>query len=125
MDELDDFALELFARVPDAEQVIRADGGTVEPDHEVPTVWLGEVGAAVTALPEPAARAALEVVERHLGAGSQAWRDAVCTGLLEALAGAVSAGRMDGRTLATMLGPRSRAYIDAWDEFTLGRSSLE
>ena len=49
----------------------------------------------------------------------------IATGLLEALASEVSGGRLDGPTLAGLLGPQSRAYLDAWDQLTLGRSSLE
>lgn len=123
MRELDEFADELFAAAPALAGAMEEDGADPSPDHEIPSLWLGEVGSAIMSLPEPAARAALGVVERHL-TGSETWKDVLCTGLLEAVAGAVSSGQVPGRVVAEMLGPRSRAYVDAWDEFTLGRSSL-
>jgi hypothetical protein len=65
------------------------------------------------------------VVERHLANGSELMKTCVSTGLLEAAASELSSGRLSGPTLATLLGPQARSYIDAWDQFTLGRSSLD
>ena len=70
-------------------------------------------------------RRVFALVERHLAGGSQSMRNGVATGFLEALASAVSSGRLDGPFLAGFLGPESRAYLDAWDQFTIGHSTLD
>lgn len=105
------------------------DTGDVEPDAELPTVWAGDAGRALAdALPalSPTGRAAaFDAVERAVASADERLSTVVCTGLLEALAGRVSAGELDPALLAASLGPASRAYVDAWDEFTLGRSSLD
>ncbi|MGH3348734.1 MAG: DUF7674 family protein [Nocardioides sp.] len=129
MNELDDFADSLFQAVPAMKHALRSRGDEAEPDHEIPVLWLGTVGRALVAvlpqLDEAQAATAFEIVERYVEGGSSSMKDALCTGLLEAVADEVSAGRLDGPTLAALLGPESRAYVDAWDQFSLGRSSLE
>jgi hypothetical protein len=127
-DEFHGFARDLAAAAPDVVVALRAAGEDIAPDLEVPTLWMGAVGHAIAqALPrlDPATRTTVfGLVERLLGTGSELTRTALTTGLLEAVAAEVSAGRLSGPDVAAVLGPRSRAYIDAWDEFSLGRSSL-
>lgn len=126
--DLEVFAAELCAAAP-AVRARLEDTGDVEPDPELPTVWAGDAGsalaAALPALSGAERAAAFALVERAVASGGEWLSTVVCTGLLEALAGRVSAGELDPALLASVLGPASRAYVDAWDEFTLGRSSLE
>ena len=107
--------------------MLTAAGEDAEPDQEIPTSWLGYLGRALAvvlpSLERETTNAAFQVIEDHLRSNDEL-RTGITTGLLEALANAVSSGRLPGPTLAAVLGPESRAYIDAWDEFTLGRSSL-
>jgi len=125
MNEFDEFGDELGRIAP---EVMRALGDGAAPDHEIPISWMGSVGKAVADTLNrlaPEVRAdVFQLVERHLARGSELMRTAVATGLLEVVASEVSGGRLDGPELARLLGPESRAYIDAWDQFTLGRSSL-
>lgn len=129
MDELDRFLADLLRVAPQVEQALRTQGSSVQPDLETPVAWLGDVGAALAELLttlEPATQqAAFDVIEAHLVHGSRLMKDAVATGLLEMLASEVSGGRLSGPALGELLGPRSRAYLDAYDEFTLGRSTLD
>jgi len=126
MTELEQFARDLYAAAPGLREAVRGDA---DPDPDIPTLWAGTVGRAVaatlTGLSPDDRAATFAVIERHLAGGSQLLRDVISTGLLEALASEVSGGRLDGPTLAGLLGPQSRAYLDAWDQLTLGRSSLE
>lgn len=128
MQDLDEFVRALYDKVPVLPDVLVAGGEDSEPDHEIPTSWLGYLGQALAevlpSLERETVNAAFQVVEDHLRS-DDALRTGITTGLLEALANAVSSGRLPGPTLAAVLGPESRAYIDAWDEFTLGRSSLQ
>ena len=127
--ELDDFADALFAAAPAVREELRRAGDDELPDHEMPTIWMGDAGRAVAHalanLPDDARRAVFGVVERAMTSGSEQLSTWVATGLLEALAGAVSRRELDPGLLAGLLGPESRAYVDAWDQFTLGRSSLD
>ncbi len=129
MDELNAFAGDLFRILPSLREEMRRAGDDDEPDAEMPTVWMGQAGRALSAvlseLPDQARREAFALVEREVAQGSELMRTGVSTGLLEALAHQVSAGRLEGALLAGLLGPESRAHIDAYDEFTLGRSSLD
>ena len=129
MGELDDFIDELLLVVPAIGTSLESWGYDVRPDLEIPTSWAGSVGATVARLfpgLEVADRARVfAVVERFLASGSQLTQDCVATGFLEALANGVSSGRIDGPALAEVLGPESRAYLDAWDQFTMGRSTLD
>jgi hypothetical protein len=124
--ELEQFARDLYAAAPGLREATREDA---DPDPEMPTVWMGDAGRAVAHalgnLPDDARRAVFGVVERAMTSGSEQLSTWVATGLLEALAGAVSRHELDPGLLAGLLGPESRAYIDAYDEFTLGRSSLD
>lgn len=126
--ELRRFLDDLAAAAP-AVVVRLEERGHAEPDAEVPVLWLAAVGHALADVLgdlTPAERdAALTVAEHHLVAGSERLSTAIATGLLEALASEVSGGRVDGPGLAAHLGPRSRAFLDAYDDFTVGRSSLD
>ena len=125
---LDGFASDIVRAAPEVVAALEASGESRSPDHDLPTLWLGSVGTAIAAvfydLPPERRNTVLGVVERLLGDPSGVVRTAVATGLLEELASAVSSGRLAGADLAAVLGPRSRAYLDQWDAFTLGRSSL-
>jgi hypothetical protein len=127
--EFDDFISAVLRIAPGIGERLEADGDGVEPDVEIPVLWMGYVGRALARtldqLTAEQQQAVFDVVEQHLAGGSQLMRDAVATGLLEAVASEVSSGRLDGPRLAALLGPQSRAYLDAWDQFTLGRSSLD
>lgn len=127
--ELDAFAAELLAAAPVLADVLEADGEGLTPDPEMPTVWFGGAGRAVGErlgeLEEHERHTIFAVVERHLAEGSELLGTCVTTGLLESLAHSVSAGRVSGPALAALLGPESRAYVDAYDGFTLGRSGLD
>lgn len=128
MRDLDAFARELYGAVPSLPDALRADDEDPEPDHDIPVVWLAFLGRSLArVLPSLEAderTRAFAVIEHHLTRADQALRTGIATGLLEALANAVSDGRLPGPTLASALGPESHAYIDAWDQLTLGRSSL-
>ncbi|MDN4173312.1 hypothetical protein QWY28_10190 [Nocardioides sp. SOB77] len=127
-DEHQSFIDAVLDAAPEVEDALRALGEDIAPDLEIPVLWLGFVGRAVaTCLPgmsADAAGAVFATVEHHLVHGSESMSTGVATGFLEAVAGAVSAGRLDPGLVAGVLGPESRAYVDAWDQFTLGRSSL-
>lgn len=129
MTELDHFVDDLLAVAPAIATDLETEGYDVRPDLEIPTAWGGWVGHStcrVFASLDPGDRARLfAVVERYLVGGSEATSTVVATGFLEAVAHAVSRGEVPGPDLATVLGPHSRAYLDAYDQFTLGRSSLD
>ncbi len=128
MSDFEEFARELLRLAPEVGEAMVAAGDDVSPDLEIPVAWKGSVGSALpTAFPRlsPGVRAdAFALVERHLAGGSELMQAAVTTGLLESVASAVSGGRVRGPELAAVLGPRSREFVDAWDEYSLGRSSL-
>jgi hypothetical protein len=125
--ELRDLLRDLLAAAPAVRARLEAVG-QVEPDPEIPVLWLASVGGALSeafaTLTRAERDAAFAVVEHHLTHGSERLSTAVATGLLEDVASHVSGGRLDGAELATHLGPRSREFLDAYDLFTLGRSSL-
>ncbi|GAB2884394.1 hypothetical protein [Nocardioides pacificus] len=128
MRDLDEFVRALYRAAPVLPDALRVDDEDPEPDHELAIVWLGYLGhtlARVLPSLEEAERArAFELVEHYLARADDELSTGIATGLLEALANAVSGARLSGSTLASVLGSESRAYIDAWDQFTLGRSSL-
>jgi hypothetical protein len=62
-------------------------------------------------------RTFLGIVERVVATGTEADRSAVATGFLEALLNAYDEG-FDLRSIWPDLGPESRAYCLAWNEFT-------
>jgi hypothetical protein len=95
---------------------------TAPEEDELPlTLRLGHLGHAfaehsVELTPEQR-RAFLRIVERLVATGSQDDRNAVATGLLEALLSAYDEG-FDLRSIWADVGPESRAYCLAWNEFT-------
>ena len=128
MTELEQFARDLYAAAP------RAAGGrpagtptrtpTCPPCGPAPSVGLWPRPSRVS--PTTHRRRPSPSSSGTWRRGSQLLRDVIATGLLEALASAVSggaAGRPDRWPGCS--GPQSRAYLDAWDQLTLGRSSLE
>lgn len=58
------------------------------------------------------------VVEKVLTTGTQDVRDAICTGLLEAVLNETSSGRFDPKYYVGRLGPESMKYCKAWNDFT-------
>jgi hypothetical protein len=92
-------------------------------DDSVPplTVRLGALGGAFAAhalsLPPRQRRTVLGRLEDVLRDGDPYERDAVATGFFEALLHAWDAG-VDLRAVWPELGPRSRAYCRAWNDFT-------
>jgi hypothetical protein len=127
--EVRDFAAALLALAPQVADALTARGDEHAPDPEFPISWMSQAGVALARSlddqPQETRAGAFALVEERLAQGSTAMREAVATGLLEALASEVSGGRADPGTVAALLGPQSRAYLDAWDQFTLGRSSLD
>jgi hypothetical protein len=59
-----------------------------------------------------------ERVEVLLTTGDDNVKDAIATGFLESLLSQASKGTMNLRSVKGMLGPESRKYCRAWDEFT-------
>jgi hypothetical protein len=129
MTEFDRFAEELLRVAPELESGLRERWEDARPDPETPILWMSAAGGALAramdSLGEETLRAVFDLAERYLAGGSQSIRNGVATGFLEALASAVSAGFLEGPRLAAYLGPASRAYLDAWDQFTMGRSTLD
>ncbi|WP_181309627.1 DUF7674 family protein [Nocardioides campestrisoli] len=128
MEDLDEFVEALYGAAPGLTDVLR-EADEPAPDPDFPSVWLADVGRALArllpSLAEHQASEAFQVVERYLVRGGEFLKAAIATELLEALASEVSSGKLSGPALAAVLGPESRAYLDAWDEFTLGHSSLD
>ena len=44
MQYLDEFTRALYAAAPDLPSAMRAEGEEAEPDHDIPTSWLGYLG---------------------------------------------------------------------------------
>ncbi|HEV7301789.1 MAG TPA: hypothetical protein VGN72_20800 [Tepidisphaeraceae bacterium] len=57
-------------------------------------------------------------VEHLLSKGNEEVKNAVATGLIEAVLDEISAGRLDASVIVNHLGPRTKAYCRAWDQFT-------
>jgi len=57
-------------------------------------------------------------IEELLHVGSEDVRDAATTCFLENLINATSAGTVAASSFVKLLGPESKAYCKAWDEFT-------
>jgi hypothetical protein len=117
----------LSAITPAVGDALEADGEPRSPDMETPVLWMSSVGHAVAAtlptLSPEAQRAVLGVVERGMTSGGELLRTALATGLLEALAHDMDRAVVSRELVAPLLGRRSRAYLDAWDDFTLGEST--
>jgi hypothetical protein len=103
---------------------LEADGEPRTPDMEMPVLWMSSVGHSVagtlpTLAPE-AQRALFDVIERGMVSGGELLRTALATGLLEALAHDMDRAVVSRDLVTPLLGTASRAYLDAWDSFTLG-----
>ena len=88
-----------------------------------PTLEMSELAgtfadAVVSGLPADRIAAVMRTVEQALREGDERVKDAVATGFLERLMTEASAGRMSFEQLTDHLGPESRRYCEAWDEFT-------
>jgi len=123
-DEFSSFMDGLSAITPAIGDALEADGESSAPDMEMPVLWMSSVGHAIAAtLPtlSPAVqRAVLDAVERGMASGGELLRTALATGLLEALAHDMDRAVVPSELVIPLLGTRSRAYLDAWDDFTLG-----
>jgi hypothetical protein len=126
-EEFTRFVEKLAAITPAIGDALEADGEQRTPDMEMPVLWMSSVGHAVAAvlpaLPAATRVAVLDVVEGGMASGSEPLRTAVATGLLEALAHDMDRARVPRDLVAPLLGAQSRAYLDAWDTFTLGEPS--
>lgn len=69
-------------------------------------------------LPEERRREILALAERLLEEGDEAVKDAVATCFLETLLNAASGGEIAAERFVPHLGPQSRAFCRAWDEYT-------
>ncbi len=117
----------LSAITPAVGDALEADDEPRTPDMETPVLWMSSVGHAVAAtlptLSPEAQRAVLGVVEHGLASGGELLRTALATGLLEALAHDMDRKVVSRGLVTPLLGPSSRAYLEAWDDFTLGAPS--
>lgn len=121
-----DFEVELIALAP--ELIPRHDElmSWWDPDHPPTTVWTGDMGNAlgveIELIPESRLREIFALIEAAMLEGTDELKTSVATGLLEALANHVSAGRLSAKSLASLVGPESGSYLKAWDEFTMGEA---
>jgi hypothetical protein len=103
---------------------VEADGEPRSPDMEMPVLWMSSVGHAISAalpsLPQDSQRAVFAAVEDGMASGTELLRTAIATGLLEAIGHDVDRARVPRELVTPLLGPRSRAYLEEWDAFTLG-----
>lgn len=60
----------------------------------------------------------MDVIEDLMMNGNREVKNAVATGFWEAILAEASAGRFDFKSIASHVGPASRAYCKAWDAFT-------
>lgn len=124
VEEFTRFNERVAAITPEIGDALEADGEQRTPDMEMPVLWMSGVGHAVAAtlpgLPAAAQRAIFEVVEDAMASGTDLLRTAVATGLLEALTNDMDRARVPRDLVEPLLGAQSRAYLDAWNSFTLG-----
>lgn len=115
-----DFALRVVPGFRQPLEDLREDW---EPDPVALSIEMSEFSWFVAGLLKDAGRseqveAALAFVEDLLVRGDEALKDAAATSFLENLLNQVSGGELDPATFVDLLGPQSRAYCKAWDEFT-------
>jgi hypothetical protein len=127
MHELEQLAVRIERLTPLIGDALEDDGEPRTPDLEIPISWMGYLGHAIARsldrLAPETARAVFDLLDEALASGSKLTGEAVATGLLEALANDLDRGVVTRDQLAPLLGPHSRAYLRAWDEFTLGSST--
>jgi hypothetical protein len=126
-EEFTRFVAGLDAITPAVGDALEADGEPRSPDMEMPVLWMSSVGHAISAvlpaLPHESQRAVFDAVERGMASGGELLRTALATGLLEALVHDVDRAVVPRELVEPFLGSRSRAYLEAWDTFTLGEPS--
>ena len=129
MTDFPSFLADVLSGAPVVEGELERAGVPVAPDLEIPVLWVAGIGhAIVETFDRMTPRQRHDVftaVEQHLSTGSELLQTAITTGLLEVVSEAVNTGRLDADEVAVLLGQESRSYVDAWDEFSLGRSTLE
>lgn len=121
-----DFEIELIALAPELIPRHEELMSWWDPDHPPTTVWSGDMGNAlgveIEQIPEGRLRKIFDLIEAAMLEGTDELRTSVATGLLEALANHVSAGRLSAKRLAALVGQESGSYLKAWDEFTMGEA---
>lgn len=75
-------------------------------------------GAALNKLSTEDIRAMGELTEELMTTGDEMTQTVIATGFLESLLGQASGGLLDFRKIVWAIGPESRKYCRAWDEFT-------
>lgn len=92
------------------------------PEAPPATLHMIEIAHAVaknaTELSSDQLRRFFASIESALMNGEQDIKDVIATGFLEALLAKSSAGCLDFAVLIPFLGPATRSYCCAWDEFT-------
>lgn len=93
-----------------------------QPDAPPLTIIFADLGRTlcrhVGALPEATTRELCVNIEDLMMHGDEAVKNAVATGMLEAVLSESSAKRFDISALARWFGPKTKAYCLAWDAFT-------
>jgi hypothetical protein len=114
---------------PSVGDALEAAGEPRTPDMEMPVLWMSSVGHAVartlpTLAPE-AQRALFDAIERGMASGGELLRTALATGLLEALAHDMDRAVVPRDLVTPLLGTGARAYLNAWETFTLGEGQRD
>jgi len=125
--DVSEFFSQLEALHPGLREAAERARDEWHPDSVPPTFLAGEiaVGMARSAPADFSDHELLtlcEFVEKALHDESQAVREIIATGFLEGLMGEASAGRFDFTRLSAFLGPETKKYCRAWDEFTGART---
>jgi hypothetical protein len=93
-----------------------------QPDAPPLTVIFADLGRSlcrhVNALPEATARELCLVIEDLMAHGDENVKNAVATGMLEAILSESSSNRFNLEAIARWFGPHTTAYCLAWDAFT-------
>jgi hypothetical protein len=100
-------------------KMLQHDWGDADPPY---TILFGQIGHALaiaaSRMKDDEKERVFSAIELIMTEGTRQTRDAVATGLLEALQADASAGFLDFREVAPFLGDKSIEYCRAWDEFT-------
>lgn len=116
-----DTALGLLATVqPNVKQAISRLLEEWLPGTPPSTIMMASVGRTLASnvLTEAEREQAFSLVERLLVGGDETVKNAVATGLLEAVLGMASANKCDFRQISPFLGVESKRYCQEWDRFT-------